>query len=744
MSATTRLRHRISRRAFLQTGATGGAALVIGFYIPWDATAQPPPPPAAPPNPFNAWVKITEDNQVTLIVAKSEMGQWVRTTLPLILADELDVDWKAVKVEQAPTRPDIYRGLGTGGSSSTRESWLPLRRAGAAAREMLVEAAAKSWGVEKSTCEAELGQVIHRPTGKKLAYGALVQAASELPLPDFEKVPLKDPAKFRYIGKGVPGYDTSDRVMGKAGFGIDVRVPGMFFAVIARCPTFGGKVKSFKAEKAQAVPGVRHVVEIPAVGPGAFTAGGVAVVATNTWAALQGRDALEIEWDRGPTAQESTETLRQQLLAALQQEQKVFRSEGDTAQPLAGAVKKIEAVYEVPFQCHSPMEPMNCTADVRPDRAELWAPTQFPDWNQGAAAQATGLEPKNVIVHTTLMGGGFGRRAQADFAVEAAQVSKAVGAPVMVVWTREDEIQHDFYRPAAMHKLMAGLDDKGDPVAWHDRMTSTSISAWWDPPDRAKPEESEIGGAVDLPYNIPNIRMEYGPTKSGVPVAWWRSVEHSINGFVINGFLDEVAGAAGADPLEFRLRLLEPPRKVADPTAPSSPPCDTRRLKAVLQLAAEKAGWGKPLPKGRGRGIACHYSFQTYVAQVAEVSVNAKGKVRVHRVVCAVDCGQVVNPNGVESQIEGCIVYGLTAALKNEITIAGGAVVQTNFNDFEMLRIDEMPVVEVHMVKSSEPPTGVGEPGVPPLAAAVANAIFAATGKRVRRLPIRPADLSKA
>lgn len=735
---------RINRRDFLKAGATGGAALVVGFYLPWDSSAQPPPPPPKPPGPFTAWVRIAPDGQVTLTVAKSEMGQGVRTSLPIILAEELEVDWARVRVEQAATRPDIYADLGTGGSSSVRESWLPLRQAGAAAREMLIAAAAQTWSVEKATCYAEKGEVVHRPSGRRLAYGALVEAASKLPVPDLTTVPLKDPKDFRLIGKSTPRTDTPGKVDGSARFGIDVRLPGLLYAVIARCPTFGGKPKSFKAEKAKAVAGVRHVVEIAAVGPGAFTAGGVAVVAENTWAAMQGREALGIEWDPGPQAGETTESLWQQFKSLSEAPGKVIRSEGDSAAALERATKKIAAVYELPFLAHATMEPMNCTADVRGDRAEVWAPTQGPQWIQGAVAEVTGLQPRDVVVHTTLMGGGFGRRYQADFGVEAAQVSKAVGAPVMVVWTREDDMQHDFYRPASYHRLSAGLDDKAQPLAWHHRMTSTSITAMWEPPDRAKPEESEVSGAADLAYAIPNFQMEYTPAQSGVPVAWWRSVEHSITAFVVESFLDELAAAAGADPLAFRLRLLAEPRKVANPVSPNTPPLDTERFKRVLQLAAEKAGWGNPLAPGRGRGLAAAYSFHTYVAEVAEVSVARDGRPRVHRVVCAVDCGRVINPNGVAAQIESGIVYGLSAALKGEITIANGAVREGNFNDYDVLRIDEMRVVEVHLVPSTEAPTGVGEPGLPPIAAAVGNAIFAATGKRLRRLPLRPEDLLKA
>jgi isoquinoline 1-oxidoreductase beta subunit len=740
MSATL----QVSRREFLKTTAAGGAALVIGFYFPWDAAAQQPPE-RKPPNPFDAYIQVDSKGEVTLICAKSEMGQGVFTALPMILAEELDVDWKSVRVEQAPTLPAMYPSLGTGGSSSVRGQFLPLRQAAAAAREMLISAAAARWGVAREECSAAAGAVLHKLTSRRLAYGELVEAAAKLPLPDFDKVPLKKPEEFKIIGQSIPRTDTPSKVNGTAVYGIDVRVPGMLYAVIARCPTFGGKPRSFNAEKTRAVPSVRHVIEIPAVGPGAFSAGGVAVVADNTWAAMEGRDALEIEWDRGPHASESTASLWEQFRELAAKPGKVVRNDGDAEAALAGAAKKIEATYELPFLAHATMEPMNCTADVRADRAEVWAPTQFPDWNLRAVAQATGVPAQNVVVHTTMMGGGFGRRAQADFAVEAAQVSQAVGAPVMVVWTRDDDLQHCFYRPASYHRLAAALDARGNPTAWFHRMVSTSIAAMW--PffgGPGKEEASEVSGASDWPYAIPNFRMEYAPAKSGVPVAWWRSVEHSITGFITDGFMDEVAHAAGRDPFEFRRALLGEPRKVVNPVDPDGPPLDTARYRRVLELASEKAGWGTPLAKGRGRGIACQYSFQSYVAQVAEVSVGAQGEVRVRRVVCAVDCGRVVNPDIVKAQMESGIVYGLSAALKGEITIKDGGVEQGNFNDYDVLRMDEMPRVEVHLVPSDAAPTGVGEPGVPPIAAAVANAVFAATGKRIRRLPIRPADLKRA
>jgi isoquinoline 1-oxidoreductase beta subunit len=721
-----------TRRAFLVSGAAGGAALVIGFRFSADTLAQAPQEKKTP-NPFDAWVHIGKNGGVTLITAKSEMGQGALTALPMILADELEVDWSGVRVEQAPTDPSIY-DHGTGGSGSIAGSYLPLRQAGAAAREMLIRAAAIAWNVEPATCRAEKGYVVHGPRRRRLAYGELVEAAAKLPIPDLNKVPLKNPDDFRIIGQAIPRTDVPSKVDGSARFGIDVRVPGLLYAVVARCPTFGGKPAKFDATKAKAVPGVRQVLEIPAVGPGAFTAGGIAVVADSTWAAMQGREALEIEWDHGPHAGESSQTLRQAGETLSAQPGKVVRNEGDASAALAGG-QKIEAVYELPFQAHATMEPMNCTVDIRADRAEAWSPTQAPDWTRGAIAQVTGLPQPSIKVNTTLMGGGFGRRYQADFVVEAAQVGKAVGAPVQLLWTREDDMQHDFYRPAAFHRLAGAVDAKGNAVAWHHRIVSTSIRSFWDSPDKVKPEASEIGGAVDLAYAVPNLRVEYAPVPSGVPVAWWRSVEASLNAFVVESFIDELAAAAKADPLAFRLRLLAEPRMIKQPPDSESV-LDTRRFKGVLDLVAAKAGWGSPLPAGRGRGIACAFSFDSYVAEVAEVSVDKAGIPHVHRVVCAVDCGRTVHPEGVRAQVESAVVYGLSATLKGAITIASGRVEQSNFHDFEVMRIPEMPVVEVHLVPSTERPTGIGEPGLPPAAPAVANAIFALTGKRLRRLPI--------
>jgi len=723
---------QISRRHFLAASATGGAALVIGFYLPWQSSAQNQEKPT--PNPFNAWIKIDRQNQVTLIVAKSEMGQGIMTALPMILADELEVPWANVRIEQAPTDSKIY-DHGTGGSGSVLDSYLPLRQAAAAAREMLIMAAAQTWSVSTGTCRAERAGVIHGPRKTRLDYSELIESAAKLPVPDLKKVTLKNANDFNIVGKSIPRADIPAKVNGAAKFGIDVRVPGMLFAVIARCPTFGGKVAKFDDTKAKAVAGVKQAFEIPPVAAGAFTAGGVAVVADSTWSAMQGRDALKIEWDRGPNVNESSKSIRDQFVALTDKPGKVIRNNGDVSKVFSTANgNKIEAIYELPFLAHATMEPMNCTVDIRPDRAEVWAPTQAPDWAQGQVARIAGLKPEQVAVHTTLMGGGFGRRYQGDFPTEAAQVAKQAGKPVMLLWTREDDMTHDFYRPAAYHKFEATLDANGKPEAWRHHLTTTSIRAFWNPKG-TKPEQQEVGGAADMPYAIPNVRVEYSNPPSQVPVAWWRSVEHSINGFVVESFVDELAAAAKKDPLEFRLELLHGGRDIADPMWPENVHMKTDRLAKTLTLASEKFGWASPPRKGFGRGVACHFSFNTYIAQIAEVSVT-NNKPRIHRVVCAVDCGRVINPDGVKAQLESGIVYGLTAALKGEITIDKGAVQQTNFDQYLMLRINEMPKVEIYIVPSDEPPTGVGEPATAVIAAAVTNAIFNATGKRVRRLPI--------
>jgi len=733
----------VNRRDFLKKSARSGAALVIGFHVTARAFAdQAKDQEEKTPNPFDAWVRITADDRVTLVLGKSEMGQGVYTSLPMILAEELCVDWKQVHVEQAPTNPKIY-DLGTGGSGSVAGSWLPLRQAGAAAREMLIAAAAKRWDVGTDTCKAKNGFVVHGHPERSLRFGELVVDASKLPIPNLNKVPLKNSDDFTIVGRDMHRLDTAAKSSGKAKFGIDSRVDGMLYAVIARCPVFEGKVASFDARKAKAVRGVRDVFEIKTSGRGASTTGGVAVLAEDSWAAIEGRKALEVKWEEGAAAKESSEELRNQFLANAAKPGGVLRNEGDANAALEAASKKVEAIYELPFAAHVCMEPMNCTVHIRPDSAEAWVPSQGPQWAQAVIAEAAKLPPEKVTVHTTLMGGGFGRRYQADFVMEAAQVAKIAGKPVMVLWTREDDMQHDFYRPASYHRLQGALDNDGKLLAYKHFQTSTSIAAKWSQKGENDPGMGEFGTGATIPYTTPNIRIEYTLAHSSAPRAWWRSVEHSSSGFVMESFVDELAHAAGEDPLAFRLKLIGDSRKIPQfgEGREDYHPLDTARLKGVLQLAAEKAGWNKPLPKGQGRGIAGFYSFFSYVAAVAEVSASS-APYDVKRIICAVDCGRAVNPNGVLAQVESAAIYALTATVKDAITVEGGRVVQSNFNDYAMIRMNEAPPIEVYIVPSTEAPTGIGEPTVPVVAPAICNAIFNATGKRLRRLPIRREDLA--
>jgi isoquinoline 1-oxidoreductase beta subunit len=715
----------VGRREFLKISSSAGAGLVLGFWLPASAAAveeaafQP-----------NAWLQVTPAGQVKIWVGKCELGQGVRTSLPMIVAEELEADWVQVEVVQG-IYDKKYGEQGTGGSTSVRTSWAMLRKAGATAREMLLEVAAQRWKVEKSACRAEKGRVIHAASNRRLTFGQLASAAAKLPVP--QDAPLKDPKNFRVIGVAQPQRDAPARIEGRAVFGLDVRRPGMLFATVARCPVFDGKVANFDASKARHVPDVRHVVQI---------ASGIAVVAENTWAAIQGREALEVTWREGPGATESSASLRKQFEELTAQPGKVFRNDGDVDAALSRAAKRVDAVYELPFLAHASMEPGNCTAHVQKDRCEVWAPTQSPEWVHGAAQRITGLPPEAIRVNVVLAGGAFGRRWFPSEAADAVEISKLVDAPVQVVWTRADDLQHGFYRPASYHRMSAGLDAAGWPVAWLHRYASTSILGSFQP-QAPNPEAMELEGAVDFPYGVPSVRVEYAPAMSAAPRGWLRSVSHTFTAFVVQSFLDELAAAARKDPLEFRLALLREPRKIPVPGGEEEKvTIDTQRLRRVLEVAAEKAGWGKAVPKGHGLGLAHHCSFYTYVAEVAEVSVARDATVRVERVVCAVDCGTPVNPQGVRAQLEGGVVYGLSAALKSAITLDRGRVEQSNFHDYDVVRLAEAPTIEVHIVPSSEPPTGVGEPGVPPIAPAVTNAIFAAIGKRIRRLPIRAADLA--
>jgi isoquinoline 1-oxidoreductase beta subunit len=693
----------LSRREFVATGTLAFAvsalpALAGGRRIRQTARSLAP----------TAFVEITPDGMVTVWVSKSDMGQGVRTSLPMILADELEADWSKVRVVQADAHPQ-YGNMQTGGSSSVSGLWEPLRKAGAQAREMLVAAGAARWVVPLSECRAEKGAVVHVATGRRFGYGDLVQRAALLPVPENPR--LKTPSEYRLIGTDVAGVDTKDKITGRAQYGLDVRVPDMKYAVVARCPVFGGKMQGYDPKEALAIPGVSAVVEIPT---------GAAVVAENTWAAIQGRRVLDCHWDEGPGAELDSARISRMLLARAELAGVLARNEGDAPGALAGAARQIESTYEVPFLAHATMEPMNCVADVRPDRAEIWAPHQAPDWAQMEVAKELGLDPAQVTVHTTLLGGGFGRRFLPEEVVEAAQVSRAAGAPVKLVFTREDDMQRDWYRPVSVHRMWGGVDASGKVVAWHHRVVAPSINEQrWPGSVSNGLDPDAVDGAADLHYAIPNLRVDYGMLATPVPVSWWRSVYASQTCFANECFMDELADAAGRDPVELRRELLA-----------GSP-----RHLAVLNLAAEKAGWGQ-VQTGRAQGIAIHHFFSdTIVAEVAEISIKGS-EIRVHRVTCAVDCGLPVNPANARYQIEGAIVYGLTAALKSEITIAKGRVKQSNFHDYPVLRLPDMPAVEVHFTPGDGVPRGVGEPGVPPIAPAVANAVFKLTGKRVRKLPI--------
>ena len=724
---------QITRRKFAIQSSAVGAGILIGLRFSPPAVAQESDKAKkkAPPNPFDAYVHIKPDGKISLIVAKSEMGQGIKTGLAMILAEEADVDFNSVSVEQAETRPDIYAHMGTGGSGSTMEGFTPLRQAGATVRAVMITAAAQKWNVPHEECAAKKGTVVHEKSGRTASYGELIAVASKLPLPDQEKAELKNESEFQLIGHATPRVDIPAKVNGSAVFGLDVRVPDMLYAMVVRCPTFGGKPARVDAAKAKAVPGVRDVFEIPALGADKFTAGGVAVVADSTWSAMKGREALNITWDHGAAVSEHTERIHDDLHNSAHKPGERIRNDGDVDAALSKSGTVVEAVYELPLLAHATMEPMNITVHARGSDAEVWAPTQSPDWVQRAVAQVLGLKPDKVIVHTTYMGGGFGRRYMADFPAEGAQIAKVVGKPVQLVWSREDDMTHDFYRPAVCHRFRGAVDALGNPVAWFNTLASTSIGGLWNPKESHATDES--GGALQMAYAIPNVRMEYNAADSAVPRAWWRSVEHSFNGFAVESFIDELAAAAGKDPCEFRRNLLV---KRANWKARFEDDPDPARLRGVLELAAEKSGWGKPLPKGSARGIATYHSFGSYFAEVAEVTVKGND-FKIDRIVAAVDCGRIVNPESVRSQTEGAIIYGLSAALKNEITIKNGAVEQTNFDSYDPLRINEAPPIEVHLIESKDDPGGMGEPGLPPAAPAVANAIFAASGHRLRKLPFQ-------
>jgi isoquinoline 1-oxidoreductase beta subunit len=732
---------KATRRNFLKTSGLAGAGLAIWLEMPKTATGE-----ATAMFEPSAYICITPDNIVRLWITRSEMGQGVRTTLPMMLNEELEADWARIRYEQA-LPGGLFKGirLRTSGSGSTVGTYSALRKAGATAREMLIAAAAEKWNVEPSTCRAEQGKVVHILSGRKSNYGELAEAAARQKVP--ENPPLKNPADFRTIGKRRKRTDGIPILTGKAIFGLDVRVPGMLYAVMARCPYQGGKVASFDPNKALAVSGVRHVVPIS----GGIHRG-IAVVADCTWAAMQGREALHVEWDRGPNADFDSDRFLKQMEDALAQPQDGYfvRGDGDAPKAIESASKTLEAVYEFPFQAHAPLETMNCVADVRADSCEIWVPTQAPEVALSSTAKMLGLLEDSVKVHITLLGGGFGRRLFADYVPEAVELSRAIGRPVQLVWTRSDDMRYGFFHPADIEHVTGGLDAEGRPVAWMQRSIGSNLSMFGfpDEKERANPKfyfnDGSPWGSFDNPYNFPHLKADFIPLNSPVPTGPWRAVEYPPTVFARESFLDEMAHAAGKDPLEFRLHLLQP----GDVLMVGSAKIDRSRLIRVLQLVAEKAEWKRPLGHSddrlHGRGIACNvYDQDCYIAQVAEVSIGRQSHdIRVNRVVCAVDCGLVVNPEGLEGQAESGIIWGLSATVHGRIDFKNGSVVQQNFNDFKVIRMNESPAIETYIVPSELPPGGFGETAVPPVAPAVANAIFAATGNRLRRLPITPEKLN--
>ncbi len=721
----------LSRRTFLASTAAAGGALVVGLTL----RGRLHQASSDAHDPFNAWIRIYPDGQIHLVLNKSEMGQGVFTALPMILAEEAEIDFSRISVIQAENAD------GTGGSGSVWEGYKPLRQAGAQVREVLIAAAAFRWNVPTAQCRARNSQVIHVPTGRTLAYSALIHDAHRFPLPDPNTVPLKDPKDFTLLGRSIPHLDIPDKVKGVARFGLDVRVPGMVYAVVAQCPYFRGDLLRFDAAKAKAIPGVLEVFDIPTDPDSANkNTREIAVVATNTWAAIQGRDALTIEWKPGQYHDESTESLTAQLRAGLYA-QEYWNSTNTTLNPdTVPAAQRIESVYEFPFLAHATMEPMNITVRLEHGRCEIWSPTQDGEGTQENAAKILGIDKRDVTVHVTFMGGGLGRRFGVPFDHQALQVARRIQRPVQLVWTREDDFTHDRYRPACMHRLRGGIDGEGNLVSWTDRMADTTIIGQRDP---KQAQAYELGGAIDQPYPAQHFRFSYVPVQSGVTRGAWRGVEISFNVFSVECFVDELAYLAGQDPYLFRRRLLENAavHAVAPRTNLEGKLADPVRMIDMLDLATEKAGWGTPLGPSRGRGISCFFSKTTYLAQVAEVTVK-DGNLRVDRVITAVDPGRVINRNGIRAQIEGAVLMGLSAALKERITVKDGMIQQQNFNSYELLRIPDAPQLETYLVESGRPPGGIGEPPLALIAPSVGNAIFAATGKRLRKLPFRLDEVS--
>ncbi|PTQ93743.1 isoquinoline 1-oxidoreductase beta subunit [Paraburkholderia sp. GV068] len=719
----------VSRRTFLKFGVSVGAAagggLLLGFSLPavsqdqkagksvigGDANEAPQNGVFAP----NAFIQIDTAGKVTLVIPKVEMGQGVYTSIPMLIAEELEVPLDTVTLDHAPPDEKLFTdpllgGQLTGGSTSIRYAWEPMRRAGATARTLLVSAAAQQWQVDAASCHAQAGQVIHAASNRSIGYGQLVEAAAKLPAP--QNVPLKNPKDFKIIGTAVKRLDSPEKVDGTAMFGLDVRVPDMVYAAIANCPVFGGTLASVDDTNAKKIPGVRQVVKID---------NAVAVIGDHTWAAKRGLQALDIKWNEGADAKLSMKQIVDDLANASQRNGAVARKDGDVVHAFSNAKTRVDAIYQQPFLAHATMEPINCTVHVRADSCEVWLGSQVPTRVRDAAMAVTGLPADKIIVHNHLIGGGFGRRLEFDMVTQAVKIAKQVSTPVKVLWTREEDIQHDMYRPYYYDKISAGLDANGKPLAWQHRIVGSSILARFAPPafkNGLDPDAVEV--ASDLPYDLPNQLVDYVRQEPhAIPTAFWRGVGPTRSTFVVESFIDELAAEAKVDPVKYRRDLLG----------------KTPRALNVLNVAAQAADWGSAVPKGQGRGVSVMHAFGSYFAIIVDVAVE-QGEVAVKRVVCAVDCGMVVNPNTVEAQVQGGIIFGITGALYSEITIKDGRVQQNNFTDYRMLRIDQTPPIDVHIVKSSEAPGGIGEPGTAALAPALTNAIFAATGKRLRHLPV--------